>query len=461
MREEHHALANVLNVRYTNVMNVKEINAALAGGRVDDPRVLPRLSMLSKSPFVFRFQFGLDRLPMEPGIIMIRGPRQYGKSTWLEQRIRESVLKFGPGSAYYLNGDEIADAAELVQRIRELAASFNPRRKVNRLFIDEITAIDDWQKALKRLADAGELSDILVVTTGSRAADLRRGAERLLGRKARLTRTSYYFTPVPFAEFRRVSGDTLGPRTLVAYLLSGGSPLACSHVSQQGFLPEHVIETMRDWIYGECTANGRSRVSLHAVLEAMHRFGGTPLGQAKLAREAGLANNTVAAGYIEMLSDLMCVAPAFAWDSARNLRIARKPCKYHFTNLLAAVAWGSDGLRSPKDFEDLPPDSQGKWLEWLVAQELRRQKCLRGEDFPEVLSFWQSPAHEVDFVVDRKQLVEVKRGSAVATDFAWFSSIFPDARLLVVGGNRFEARAVRGVTMEDFLADATELLEGR
>ncbi len=442
-------------------MNVNEINAALARGRVDDPSVLPRVSMLARSPYVFRFQFGLDRLPLEPGIIIIRGPRQYGKSTWLEQRIKESILRFGPGSAYYLNGDEIADATELVQKMRELAASFNPRRKVRRLFIDEITAVDDWQKALKRLVDAGELADVLVVTTGSKATDLRRGAERLPGRKGRLARTTYYFTPVPFAEFRRISGEALGARALPAYLLCGGSPLACAQVTQEGFLPAYVIETMRDWIYGECSANGRSRISLHAVLEAVHRYGGTPLGQAKLAREAGLANNTIAAGYIEMLSDLMCVAPAFAWDSARNLRISRKPCKYHFSNLLAAVAWGTDGLRSPKDFEDLPPDSQGKWLEWLVAQELRRQKCLRGEDFPELLSFWQSPSHEVDFVVDGRHMVEVKRGPANATDFGWFSSVFPGARLIVVGKNRFEARSVLGVTMEDFLTDAADLLEAR
>ena len=34
---------------------------------------------------------------------------------------------------------------------------------------------------------------------------------------------------------------------------------------------------------------------LLGVLECLYRFAGTPSGQSKLAREAGLANNTVAA----------------------------------------------------------------------------------------------------------------------------------------------------------------------
>ncbi len=47
--------------------------------------------------------------------------------------------------------------------------------------------------------------------------------------------------------------------------------------------------------------------------------GGSPLGKAKLAGEAGLANNTVAAGYGELLSDLMCVGQGPAWAESRRI----------------------------------------------------------------------------------------------------------------------------------------------
>ena len=39
--------------------------------------------------------FGLPDLPEDPGVIVIRGPRQFGKSTWLEQQIRNTLDRFG------------------------------------------------------------------------------------------------------------------------------------------------------------------------------------------------------------------------------------------------------------------------------------------------------------------------------------------------------------------------------
>jgi uncharacterized protein len=56
-------------------MNAREANSALARG------VLPHLEQLEGQPFAF--DFGLAELPTEPGIVLVRGPRQYGKSPWL------------------------------------------------------------------------------------------------------------------------------------------------------------------------------------------------------------------------------------------------------------------------------------------------------------------------------------------------------------------------------------------
>jgi predicted AAA+ superfamily ATPase len=55
----------------------------------------------------FNWDFGLAELPREAGIIVIRGPRQYGKSTCLEYQLRETLRQFGPGTALFLNGDYI------------------------------------------------------------------------------------------------------------------------------------------------------------------------------------------------------------------------------------------------------------------------------------------------------------------------------------------------------------------
>jgi hypothetical protein len=91
-------------------VNVDQVNAALLAGDIDRPGVFPRLDALRSSPAVFRVEFGLDRLPEVPGVIAIRGARQYGKSTWLEGAMRDTIVAHGPGSALFLDGDHLRDA---------------------------------------------------------------------------------------------------------------------------------------------------------------------------------------------------------------------------------------------------------------------------------------------------------------------------------------------------------------
>ncbi len=172
----HPRLTNVRNVRNPNVTNVKKINQRLLRADLHNPRLFPHLDELAGARFRFDVHFGLDKIPEEAGVLLVRGPRQYGKSTSLEARLRETVEAHGSGSALYLNGDELRDADALLAALTELGAMFPSRARVRRLFIDEITAVRDWQRALKRAIDSGDLRGVLVVTTGSKATDLRRGS---------------------------------------------------------------------------------------------------------------------------------------------------------------------------------------------------------------------------------------------------------------------------------------------
>jgi uncharacterized protein len=285
-------LLNVPDVDRFNVVNVDDVNRCLSLGMLEEPGLFPRLETLRTAPAVFRMEFGLDQLPLEPGVIMIRGARQW------------------------------------------------------------------------------------------------------------------------------------------------------------------VIETTLDWVQGECARSGRARRSLVSVMEQLHRHGGSPLGQTKLAREAGLANNTVAAGWIELLADLLCIGISPSWDASRRVESPRKPAKFPFINLLSALAWAPEAPRSSEEFVRMPPERQGVWYEWAVAQELFRRRALKGEDEPERIPFWQGADHEVDFVQSAPEFIEVELGRATALDFGWFTRSFPRARLDVVCSTPFETDRIRGITLHDFLLGA-------
>lgn len=444
-------LTNVLNVRYHNVMDVSDKNRLFSRGEIERDDLWPLLREKESKALQFRCHFGLDELPQAPGLITVRGPRQYGKSTWLELMLYESLREYGKGSAYYLNGDELASADDLARDLIAIDALYAPKARVKRLFIDEVTALSDWERAVKRVLDRGHLRDVLIVTTGSKAADLRHGAERLPGRKGRLARSEFIFLPVSYRDFHHQAHSQLRETTWIAYLLTGGSPVALNDIYQFERLPEYFIQMTRDWVLGETVATGRSRLALSNLLGVIFRFGTNPVGFAKLAREAGLANNTVAAGYIEQLSDLLCLMPSWPWDPGRRQPILRKPCKFHFINLAAAVAFHPKRLRTVADFQALDQSSQGQLTEWLVAQEVWRRSVLHAADNPERVCFWQSREHEIDFVTPAGDWIEVKRGATSALEFSWFSQNFPRQELTVVGTDRFEARHIRGVDLEYFL----------
>ncbi len=69
-------------------MDAFEVNQHLARGDTAQRGVLPKLDELAGESFVFKHDFGLDALPTESGVILIRGPRQYGKSVFIGLRAR-------------------------------------------------------------------------------------------------------------------------------------------------------------------------------------------------------------------------------------------------------------------------------------------------------------------------------------------------------------------------------------
>ncbi|MBM3271297.1 MAG: AAA family ATPase, partial [Candidatus Sericytochromatia bacterium] len=130
-------------------MDVSTRNRLFSLGDIDRDDVWPRLTEFEAQAATFRFSFGLDTLPEEPGILLVRGPRQYGKSTWLELMLRDTLEDFGPGSAYFLSGDDLTDDRDLEAQIAALIPLYRPDARVKRLFVDEISAVARWEQALK------------------------------------------------------------------------------------------------------------------------------------------------------------------------------------------------------------------------------------------------------------------------------------------------------------------------
>ena len=431
-------------------MNVDDTNLLLLKENIDYSAFSPRLKEYFSKKLILDFEFGLSQLPMEPGVIIIRGPRQYGKSTWLDLEIKKTLEEHGPGSAFYINGDYIKDHDHLEVMIQNLLPLFISKT-IKRIFIDEITAIPQWEKTLKRMWDQGFTRDILFVTTGSKALDLLRGKEKLPGRKGQLQQSEFIFLPISFSEFSRKTKHHFKQHTLIAYLITGGCPVACNELYVQGFLPEYWIQLIRDWIVGDIVSHGKNKISLFSILDQIFKMQGTPYGYTKLAKEAGLANNTIASNYMEHLSDLLVLTPTLNWNPEKKIHEQRKPCKFEFINLAAMVSLSQHNIRTIQDFLGLNEIIQGRFLEALVKQEIFRKRVIQNAIDPHLFGFYQNNEHEIDFYSKETGFIEVKRGLAVPSEFVWFPKTFPKEKLMVVSHAKFKHDWVKGVTFEDFL----------
>src|SRR5579871_6703612 len=125
-------------------------------------------------------------------VTVLRGPRQIGKTTLLNQVI-DDLLNEGvaPKRIFRVQFDELPALKTLTEPILELSRWYADtilRKTFNRaaqegeqpfLLFDEIQNLDDWAPQLKHLVD---MQPVRVVVTGSSALRIEAGRDSLAGR---------------------------------------------------------------------------------------------------------------------------------------------------------------------------------------------------------------------------------------------------------------------------------------
>lgn len=135
-------------------------------------------------PFRREFPF----IPQAPGLYILRGSRQIGKSSWLKTILSYCVKK--DQSCFDLSCEGIEDHRELTLVLQSVE-----RRSV--ILLDEVNFVRGWDRAIKHFIDSG-YQGILIVT-GSHSYDLKKGADHMPGRFG--GGGEFYLLPMSFEEF--------------------------------------------------------------------------------------------------------------------------------------------------------------------------------------------------------------------------------------------------------------------
>jgi hypothetical protein len=162
---------------------IRNANPWWQGERVAD---LPPVRRWPFQPILEGLKRGLTKA------VVLRGPRQVGKTTLLNQIINYLLDEgIDPRTVFRIQFDDLPDLRRVSMPIVELcewysvqvlAMSFAKAARLGRrpiIFLDEVQNLADWAPQLKNLVD---LSPIRVLVTGSSALRIEAGRDSLAGR---------------------------------------------------------------------------------------------------------------------------------------------------------------------------------------------------------------------------------------------------------------------------------------
>lgn len=305
------------------------------------------------------------------------GPRQIGKTTAIMIYIHERLLKmFKPESIFYISCDELSDyheLGELLDSYLRFRDNIGVRSSV--IFIDEVTFVDEWWRALKSRIDQGKLKNDVIFVSGSASIDLIAGKERFPGRRGH--GEDYYLLPLTFNEYeksikkRRIVekpvslnnlGDLLDANRLLKktiendfqeYLATGGFPLSIKEYYKRGTILES-YKTYLDWLRTDIIKNGKSDKVARDLVGLIIRSRLSPLSWNTLGKEIGLSPNTVRS-YIEFLENIFFLKTQMFMDPNGKV-YRRKNKKIHITDPFLydmAARWTRENVTEEQKVESL------------------------------------------------------------------------------------------------------------
>lgn len=229
-----------------------------------------QLIRLAQAPFHYAPR-PLDGV--RPGVVYtLLGPRRVGKSTAVKGKIRE-LIESGhpPRRVVYYTCDLLESVDELAGLVETVYDEARPGGLLDGpdapfyIFLDEVSAVQKWQRAIKDLHDTTRLEEDCLVLTSSSVRDLRAGGELLPGRRGRAMDRDRLLLPMSFRAFVAA----VDPRLLLptggftpAELVAAADPQSLLHQELLRPRTREAAEPLRAW------------------LEVYARIGGFPLAVA-------------------------------------------------------------------------------------------------------------------------------------------------------------------------------------
>nr|UOZ97520.1 hypothetical protein NCPCFENI_01441 [Cupriavidus sp.] len=348
-----------------------------------------------------RYLSDLIAKDLDRKMVLVTGPRQVGKTTLC----RQLMAQLQP--AQYLNWDVPADRAILQNQ------SWSNR--VRMLAIDEIHKRPEWKAFLKGIVDAKPEGQALMVTGSARMETWRQTGESLAGRYF-----AYRLHPISVREWcdsQGVSAD----QALEHLMTRGGFPEPCLAQTQEDadrWRRQYFTDLIREDIPEFSRLHEIQAMRL--FLELLRERVGSPLSLASIARDLGVAPNTLKR-YLDLLKALYVVFVIPPWHHNVARSILQTPKVYFYDTGLVR---GDPGLL----FENA--------VACMLLKHVQFMQDAKGKSID--LHYLRTrDGAEVDFAISQDNrlvaLIEAKLSdSAASPALLRFARSFPEAKAVQI-----------------------------
>lgn len=379
-----------------------------------------------------------SRLAEPPRFIhILAGPRQVGKSTMVQQVLRERPLgsyrmldveaqapsKAGPGAQWV---QQRWQEAQVEARGWESSGHPLAAQMPFVLVLDEIQHIAQWSSAIKAVWDAGQAqgAGMQLVLLGSAPLLVQQGLTESLTGRYELLRIPHW----TFAEMSECFGLSLNQ-----YIYFGGYPGSAALIRDE--------ERWRGYVRGSLInpsidrdVLAMARVDAPAMLRRLFELGceysGQMLALSKISQSLGEGHVLTLSHYLMLLGQAGLLTGLRKY-AKQTLRQRQSPPKFQVLNNALFSAQGTH------NFEEALADRSrwGRLVESAVGTHL-----LACADHDTQIHYWRDAGQEVDFVIERRgrlAAIEVKSQGVNMRlrGLDAFCAIHPHAKRLVVGSD--------------------------
>ena len=365
-----------------------------------------------------RQQIRFDFEPENTVVYTMRGPRQVGKTTLIKLQIRDSLKRgANPWNVFYSSFDlagTAQNAADIICTYLEMSEEYRDGSERTYIFLDEVTSVDNWQRAIKFLIDTSQIRHCTLLATGSQASSIVRAAERLPGRRGYVD-DSYdmVLQPMSFSEFARMRNrdlaeflkDKMGAnykksmladlaakcipdaaydlyagfvdilnRCLNEYMLTGGTPRVVDEKIDRNFVSDVTYKNYMDGIRVDWGLHGTDMADRFGTVLADNV--GLGVSWNNLLKQTDFGSWSTVQKYAYLLNDASIICMLNMFDEEKKRARFRKKKKIYFTdpfyyhifrNLHATKDWF---LESEKFLAE--ERNAGKVAECVAASHLAR-----------------------------------------------------------------------------------------